>query len=86
FDKITINAVNKSLNNTCEKLGIKKITSHAIRHTHCSFLLSKGVSIQYISKRLGHKNIKVTLEVYSHLLEESFEEENKKAVSLLNVI
>ncbi|HEC2149442.1 TPA: tyrosine-type recombinase/integrase [Staphylococcus delphini] len=30
FDKITINAVNKSLNNTCEKLGIKKITSHAI--------------------------------------------------------
>ncbi|HEC2148980.1 TPA: site-specific integrase, partial [Staphylococcus delphini] len=55
-------------------------------HTHCSFLLSKGVSIQYISKRLGHKNIKVTLEVYSHLLEESFEEENKKAVSLLNVI
>ncbi|EGQ3739606.1 site-specific integrase [Staphylococcus pseudintermedius] len=86
FDKITINAVNKSLNNTCEKLGVKKITSHAIRHTHCSFLLSKGVSIQYISKRLGHKNIKVTLEVYSHLLEESFEEENKKAVSLLNVI
>lgn len=29
-----------------------------------------NVSIYYISKRLGHKNISVTTEIYSHLLEE----------------
>ncbi|WP_413481911.1 tyrosine-type recombinase/integrase [Mammaliicoccus vitulinus] len=83
---ISTNAVNKALKGYCERLGIKQITTHAIRHTHCSYLLSKDVSIHYISKRLGHKNIKVTLEVYSHLLEESFEEENKKAVEALKVL
>ncbi|RIN21125.1 hypothetical protein BU061_13210 [Staphylococcus succinus] len=31
---------------------------HSIRHTHCSYLLHNGLSIYYISKRLGHRNIK----------------------------
>ncbi|UVJ08989.1 site-specific integrase [Staphylococcus aureus] len=83
---ISINAVNKALKKYCDKLEIKKITTHALRHTHCSYLLSKGVSIQYISKRLGHKNIKITLEVYSHLLEESFREENEKAIQALQTL
>lgn len=83
---VSTNAVNKKLIKCCDDLGIKKITTHALRHTHCSYLLSKGVSIQYISKRLGHKNIKVTLEVYSHLLEESYKEENEKAVKALQVL
>ena len=45
-------------------------TTHALRHTHCSYLISKGIPIEYISKRLGHSSINVTLSVYSHLLDE----------------
>lgn len=86
FDSITTNAVNKALKGYCQRLNIKPITSHALRHTHCSYLLSKGISIYYISKRLGHKNIKTTLEVYSHLLEESYETENDKAINALKVL
>lgn len=86
FGNLTINAVNKRLKAYCNDLGIKKITSHALRHTHCSYLLAKGVSIYYISKRLGHKNISVTTDVYSHLLEEQYKEENQKAVEIINAM
>lgn len=54
------------------------VTVYALRHTHCSFLLSKGVAIEYISKRLGHSNIGTTLRVYSHLLDEYKKEQAGK--------
>ncbi len=46
------------------------ITPYSLRHTHTSYLLSKGIPIEYISKRLGHSTISQTLNTYSHLLEE----------------
>lgn len=81
---ISVNAINKTLKKACDKLSISSITSHAIRHTHCSYLLAKGVSIYYISKRLGHKNISITTSIYSHLLDEKFKEENDKAIDILD--
>ena len=86
FGNLTINAVNKRLKAYCNDLGIKEITSHALRHTHCSYLLAKGISIYYISKRLGHKNISVTTEVYSHLLEETYKEEDEKATQIISAM
>ncbi|EGQ4198935.1 site-specific integrase [Staphylococcus pseudintermedius] len=86
FGELTNNAVNKRLKVYCNNLGIKEITSHALRHTHCSYLLAKGVSIHYISKRLGHKNISVTTEVYSHLLEETYKEEDEKATRIISAM
>ncbi|UEX89729.1 tyrosine-type recombinase/integrase [Staphylococcus ratti] len=77
-------AINKTLGKLCDKLNTTKRTSHSLRHTHCSFLLSQGISIYYISKRLGHKNIDTTLKYYSHLLEEQYESESKLAVNALN--
>lgn len=52
---LTINAVNKQLKQACKLHGIKQITSHALRHTHCSYLLANDVSIYYISKGLAIK-------------------------------
>ena len=64
-------AVIKSFQRSLKKFNIDSShTPHSLRHTHCSYLLSKQVPIEYISKRLGHANIKITLEIYSHLFEE----------------
>ena len=73
---INLHAINNALKSACRVNNIPIITSHALRHTHCSYLLAKGVSIHYISKRLG-QNIAITTSVYSHLLEEKFNEEDK---------
>lgn len=80
---ITNNAVTKVLNKFCLEHQIGAYTLHSIRHTHCSYLLHKGVSIHYISKRLGHANVTTTLSIYSHLLEEV---EKEETVKLRNVM
>ncbi|PNZ31453.1 hypothetical protein E2557_11725 [Staphylococcus petrasii] len=53
-------------------------------HPHCSYLLANGMSIQYISKRLGHADIQTTLKIYSHLIKEYELEEDKDVLTYLN--
>lgn len=66
----SIKSVNDTLASACKRAGIKRVTSHAMRHTHASLLILNEVSIAYISKRLGHRSIDITTNVYSHVLEE----------------
>lgn len=46
-------------------------------------LIHEGLNIYYISKRLGHSSIDVTLKDYGHLLKETYEQDNKKALKLI---
>jgi integrase len=41
---------------------------HDLRHTHVAHLIAEGVHPASISRRLGHKSIRVTMDVYGHLL------------------
>jgi hypothetical protein len=51
------------------KSGIEGVSLHSLRHTHASELLSNGVPIPTVAKRLGHANANVTLSIYAHALE-----------------
>ena len=75
----------RTFNRLIKKAEVKKITFHALRHTHATWLLSKGINIKVISERLGHSNIKVTLDVYSHVLPTMQEEAVKQIDNLLSV-
>lgn len=68
----TSNALNKCLRSIMDDCNIKKqgFHFHSLRHVHVAYLLSKGVDIYAISKRLGHSNITVTLNTYSYLIDE----------------
>ena len=66
----------------CEKANVKKIRIHDFRHSHASLLLSKNVPITVISKRLGHSDIDLTLNIYSHMIPK----DEDKAVNILNQI
>lgn len=71
YKVINNNSSNKLLKNILTKLGIDTIISaHGLRHTHASVLLYKGVSLYYISERLGHADIETTLRTYSHVIKE----------------
>ncbi|MCY9807492.1 tyrosine-type recombinase/integrase [Lentilactobacillus senioris] len=76
-------AVNKLLRKSHDNLGIKEITFHGLRHTHASYLLYQGVKMEYISKRLGHRNSNVTRKIYAHLIKEDEDAESEKAISVL---
>lgn len=49
-----------------EQYNLKKITVHDIRHSHATDLLSMGVPIQDVSRRLGHSDVATTLKIYTH--------------------
>jgi integrase len=46
--------------------GLKGIGLHSLRHSHGSQLLSEGVPLPAVSKRLGHSSTDVTAKVYAH--------------------
>lgn len=52
--------------NTAKILG-RKLTPHALRHTHVALLAEQGVYLDVISRRLGHKNSQITRDVYFHV-------------------
>ena len=79
FERVSNNAVNKSLQKALIRTKIKKqVTFHALRHTHASILLSKGVQLLTVSKRLGHADPNITLQTYAHILDEMKDSESDK--------
>lgn len=49
-------------------LGLPRMVFHAMRHTSASILIAAGVAITVVSARLGHSQVSITLDVYSHLM------------------
>lgn len=50
--------------------NLKQISFHSLRHTHATLLIFNGENIKVVSDRLGHKDISVTLNTYTHILED----------------
>lgn len=79
------NAAVKVLRKVLEFIGAKNkdIGMHGLRHTHASMLFGDGASIYYVSERLGHKDISVTQQTYTHLLKDKRQEDDKRAMYFL---
>lgn len=85
FNIISDSAANQALSDKLKKLEIFPIiTFHGLRHTHASILISHGVDIAYVSQRLGHKNIAITLSTYAHLLQNGKKEQEEKTNQILD--
>jgi len=77
---VSARAVQKMMGNHMEKAGVKKIRVHDLRHSHVAYLIHEGVEPLLIKNRLGHKDIKITLNTYGHL----YPNEQKKLAEMLN--
>lgn len=53
------------------------ISPHGLRHTHCSLLFSAGASIPEVQERLGHSDVKTTIEIYNHI----YKDDKKRALN-----
>ena len=56
----------------------RSITPHTLRHTHASLLLEQGISVDAISRRLGHHDSKITKDIYLHVTEKLKEKDNEE--------
>ncbi len=61
-----------------EKYDLPYITPHGFRHTHCSLLFEAGASIKEVQERLGHEDIKTTMNIYAHVTENTKEKTAEK--------
>lgn len=84
-DYVHYYAYNKYLKENSQRILGRTITVHALRHTHASLLLEKGVSIETISRRLGHENSKITREIYLHVTEKLKDQDNEQ-ISKINIL
>jgi integrase len=55
--------------------GYPRLRIHDMRHTSGTIALAKRVPVKTVSKRLGHSSIRITLDIYAHVLDESAQEE-----------
>lgn len=65
-------AANNTLRALLKQVEINKPSFHfhSLRHTHVAYLLSKGIDIFVISKRLGHSDLSTTTDTHAYLIHE----------------
>lgn len=53
--------------NKIYKVELPKITPHVCRHTYCTNMAKSGISVKTLQYLMGHSDISVTMNVYTHL-------------------
>jgi integrase len=66
--------IQRDFQTICTKAGIGKWHPHELRHSAASLMLAAGVPIQVVSDVLGHSSIRMTADVYGHVLQPQREE------------
>lgn len=64
------NLLNKQFKRFLEKHDMPLITIHGLRHTNASLMIDSGIGIKAVSSHLGHCNISITGDIYSHVFQE----------------
>jgi len=68
--------------NEIYKVQMPKITPHVCRHTYCSNMAKSGINPKTLQYLMGHSDIAVTLNVYTHVGLEDAEKELHKMQSM----
>lgn len=68
-----------------DKYNLKKVTTHGLRHTHCSLLFEAGASLKEVQDRLGHSDIQTTMNIYTHVTKKAQKQAIEKFSSYLNL-
>lgn len=66
-DYICYDVYAKYFRENTEAIIGRKLTPHALRHTHVALLAENGIPLEVISRRLGHADSGVTRDIYFHV-------------------
>lgn len=58
----------RSFASLLKKAGMPKVRFHDLRHTCATLLFGRSVHPKYVQELLGHANIAITLDTYSHVI------------------
>ena len=74
----TYNAVNQTIVSITERINIKPFTSHAFRDTFATRAVESGMNPLTLKKLMGHSSIKITMDIYAHVMPETKKNEMNK--------
>lgn len=77
---ITYRNLHRVLANILKSNNINHGSLHTLRHTFATRLYKNGVDVKIISELLGHSDISITYDIYTHVIKE----QKKKAVDVLD--
>lgn len=80
--QVTHERFERSFYRVLDNCGIRRTGVHSLRHTFASMLFEQGVDIKTISTLLGHASVKITMDTYIHLIQDT----GKYAVEMLEAI
>ena len=58
----------REFKDVCKDAGLGDWHPHELRHSAASLILAQGVKLQVVSEVLGHSSIRMTADVYGHIL------------------
>ncbi|WP_217581621.1 tyrosine-type recombinase/integrase [Lysinibacillus sp. GbtcB16] len=67
-----------------KKYNLKQITTHGLRHTHCSLLFEAGRTLKEVQDRLGRNDIQTTINIYAHVSSNSRNDLLEKILNFMN--
>lgn len=62
--------IRRHFDNYIVKANVKRIHIKDLRHSYATNMLANDVSIKYVSENMGHSSIKITGDVYSHIIDD----------------
>jgi len=66
------NVVDRYFRTALTRAGLRaSLRWHDMRHTYASLQLASGANIKYVSLQMGHASVQITLDRYSHLMQDS---------------
>jgi integrase len=69
-------------NDLLTKNELPVVRFHDLRHSHASLLVKLGIQPKIISDRLGHSNISITMDLYSHV----YKDTNKEVANMFDTL
>lgn len=72
--------------NSIYKVQLPRITPHVCRHTYCSNMANSGMNPKTLQYLMGHSDISVTLNIYTHVNYEDIREEMLRVANLSQIV
>lgn len=67
------------------KTDLPYVTLHSLRHINATLMVASGADVRTVSKRLGHADTSITLNLYSHALKSKDNDAAEKLEDMLSI-
>lgn len=83
-DSYRPDAMTKKWERFLEKHNLPHIRLHDLRHTHATLLIQAGISPKVVQQRLGHSDVTITLNTYTHVMPDMAQDAADKLDNIIN--